>query len=63
MRPDLAHRADNRARFLREAQAAAAVEHLHIVPIFQVGEENGVPFIAMPFLKGEPLNVRLNTRW
>ena len=59
MRPEIAHREANRTRFLREAQAAAAVEHLNIIPIHQVGEENGVPFIAMPFLKGEPLNERL----
>ncbi|HVK13781.1 MAG TPA: protein kinase [Gemmataceae bacterium] len=47
------HRA--RARFLREARAAAAVEHDHIVPIFQVGEDRGVPYLAMPLLKGESL--------
>ena len=35
------------------------IEHDHIVPIFQVGEDNGVPYIVMPFLKGEPLDERL----
>jgi tRNA A-37 threonylcarbamoyl transferase component Bud32 len=59
MRPEIAAKAENRQRFLREAQAAATVEHDHIVPIFQVGEDNGVPFIAMPFLKGESLADRL----
>ena len=59
MKPEIAAKGIHRERFLREAQAAARVEHDHIVPIFQVGEENGVPFIAMPFLKGEPLDVRL----
>lgn len=48
-----------RERFLREARAAASIEHEHIVPIFQVGEDNHVPFLAMPLLKGEPLDVRL----
>src|SRR5262249_25025330 len=31
----------------------------HVVPIYQVGEENGVPFIAMPLLAGESLETRL----
>jgi serine/threonine protein kinase len=59
MLPSLAVSASARQRFLREAKTAAAVEHDHIVPIFQVGEDRGVPFIAMPFLQGEPLDVRL----
>ncbi len=59
MKPEVAAKAQNRQRFLREAQAAAKVEHPNIVPIYQIGEANGVPFIAMPFLKGEPLDARL----
>ena len=39
-------------RFLREAQAAAAIKHDHIVTIYQVGEDRGVPFLAMEFLEG-----------
>ncbi|OAI46810.1 hypothetical protein AYO44_10770 [Planctomycetaceae bacterium SCGC AG-212-F19] len=49
----------NRKRFLREAQAAAAIEHDNIVPIYQVGESQGVPFLAMQLLKGESLERRL----
>jgi serine/threonine protein kinase len=59
MLPALAASDSARLRFLREAKTAAAIEHDHIVPIFQVGEDHGVPFIAMPFLKGEPLDARL----
>ena len=59
MLPTLAASETARKRFLREAQTAAAIEHDHIVPIFQVGEDRGVPFIAMPLLKGEPLDRRL----
>ena len=51
-----------RARFLREARAAAAVEHDHIVPIFQVGEDRGIPYLAMPLLKGEALSARIKAR-
>jgi serine/threonine protein kinase len=48
-----------RQRFLREAKAAAAVNHDHVVTIYQVGEDRGVPFLAMEFLEGEPLDARL----
>jgi WD40 repeat protein/tRNA A-37 threonylcarbamoyl transferase component Bud32 len=59
MLPALAASETAKQRFVREAQTAAAIEHDHIVPIFQVGEDRGVPFIAMPLLKGEPLDQRL----
>jgi serine/threonine protein kinase len=59
MLPTLADSETARKRFLREAQTAAAIEHDHIVHIYQVGEDRGVPFIAMPLLKGEPLDRRL----
>jgi serine/threonine protein kinase len=59
MLPHVAHSALSRQRFLREARAAAAVEHDHIVAIHQVGEDRGVPFIVMPLLKGMSLDMRL----
>ncbi|HSP38807.1 MAG TPA: serine/threonine-protein kinase, partial [Frankiaceae bacterium] len=40
--------------------AIAALEHDHIVAIHQVGEDRGVPFLAMPLLKGESLQDRLD---
>ena len=59
MKPVLAASAEARQRFLREAQAAAAVEHDNVISIYQVGEEKGVPFLAMPLLRGESLEDRL----
>ena len=59
MRPRIASDDKARDRFLREARAAAKVEHDHIIPIYFIGEENGVPYIVMPFLKGESLDDRL----
>jgi len=59
MRPEAAQMANAKQRFLREARGTAAIEHDHIIPIFQVGEENGVPYLAMPLLRGEPLDERL----
>jgi serine/threonine protein kinase len=59
MLPALAATPAARQRFLREARAAANLAHDHIVPIFAVAEERGVPFLVMPFLKGETLDARL----
>jgi serine/threonine protein kinase len=59
MRPDVSGQANADERFLREARAAAAVHHDHIVTIFQVGRDGQVPFLAMEFLEGESLEDRL----
>jgi serine/threonine protein kinase/Leucine-rich repeat (LRR) protein len=59
MRPEVAADPQHRQRFLREARAAAKVEDDHIAPIYDVGEERGVPWLAMPFLKGESLDALL----
>jgi eukaryotic-like serine/threonine-protein kinase len=47
--------ADTRARFLREARAAAALEHPNVVGIYDVGEADGLPFIAMQLVEGRSL--------
>jgi serine/threonine protein kinase/CubicO group peptidase (beta-lactamase class C family) len=59
MNPSLAASPAGRRRFLLEARATAAIEHDHIVTIHQVGEDRGVPFFAMQFLRGESLDDRL----
>jgi serine/threonine protein kinase len=59
MRPSLAASAEFHRRFLREAWLAAAIEHEHIVTVYQVGEDRGVPFLAMQLLRGETLEDRL----
>jgi serine/threonine protein kinase len=59
MLPQFASNPRRKARFLREAHAQAAVEHEHVVAIFQVGEHDGVAFIAMPLLKGQTLSSAL----
>jgi Protein kinase domain/FHA domain len=46
-----------RERFVREARAVAAVDHPHIIPVYEAGEADGVPFIAMRFVAGGDLRV------
>jgi serine/threonine protein kinase/WD40 repeat protein len=43
-------------RFRREAKAAARLHHTNIVPVFGVGEHDGVHFYAMQFIAGEGLD-------
>lgn len=43
-------------RFLREAKAAGALSHPNIVTVYDVGEIDGYPYIAMELLDGEPLD-------
>ena len=59
MKPEAAAYEQGRLRFLRKARTAAAVEQDNVVAILQVGEDNGVPFLVMPLLKGESLEDRL----
>jgi serine/threonine protein kinase/tetratricopeptide (TPR) repeat protein len=59
IRPALAVDSSTRERFLREARAMAAVKHDHIATMYQVGEDRGIPYMAMEFLEGETLESRL----
>ncbi len=59
MKRSLSAGAEARRRFLREAQAVAALDHDHVVAIYQAGEDRGVLFLAMPLLRGETLADRL----
>ena len=46
-----------RKRFIREARAVAAVDHPHIIPVYEAGEAAGVLYIAMRFVAGDDLRV------
>jgi serine/threonine protein kinase len=47
------------AEYLREAKAAVAARHHHVVPVYEVGQFRGRPFLVMPRLSGETLEARL----
>jgi serine/threonine protein kinase len=57
--PTLIQGSQGAARFLREVRALAAIEHEHVVPIYEAGEEGGIEYLVMPLLKGESLAARL----
>ena len=58
--PSLAADEAFRQRFIRESRAAAAVDHPHIIPVFDAGEANGVLFIAMRFVRGRDVRTLLD---
>jgi WD40 repeat protein len=55
---------EERARFHREAEAVARLQHPHVVQIHEVGEHDGQPFFALEFLSGGSLDHQLaGTPW
>ena len=59
---ELAADPDRRSRLLREARAAATLNHPNITTVYDVGEEAGRDYIAQEFLEGRPLNEILAER-
>jgi serine/threonine protein kinase len=59
MAAQLATSASARKRFTREAQAAAAVSHDHVVTIHAVEEANGLPYLVMQYVSGMSVQQRL----
>ncbi|MEW1913238.1 serine/threonine-protein kinase [Kitasatospora sp. NPDC085895] len=58
--PDLARNDVFRERFARESKAAAAIDHPHIVPVYEAGEADGLLYIAMRYVRGRDLRLLLD---
>jgi tRNA A-37 threonylcarbamoyl transferase component Bud32 len=60
IRADLSREPELRQRFEREARTIAQLEHPAILPIYDVGEHNGVPFLVMRYVEGGSLSDRIS---
>ncbi len=58
--PELTADPERRLRFQREALATAALNHPNIAVIYEIGDHEGVPFIAMEFVEGKALRALLS---
>lgn len=59
--PDLARDTKAKPRFVREAQAAASLDHPSICTVYEIGGADGKLFIAMAYVQGETLRKKLSS--
>lgn len=53
---DMRMQRDFYLRFLREAEAVSKLEHANILPVYSYGEQDGLPYIVMPYMPGGTLS-------
>ena len=57
--PEVAHDADRMRRFVQEAKTASALSHPNVARVFEIGEADGVSFLAMEYIEGETLDAHI----
>ncbi len=57
---ELASKSDRMERFIREAKTAAALSHPNIAQVFEIGEHDGIHYIAMEFIDGVTLRDKIH---
>src|SRR4029434_3696698 len=55
LRGEAAISVESRKRFMQEARAASGLNHPHIITIYDIGQDDGVDFIAMEYVPGQSL--------
>ncbi|MDQ2855906.1 MAG: UvrD-helicase domain-containing protein [Acidobacteriota bacterium] len=62
LKPEFLSQQDRRRRFQQEAVAASALNHPHILTVYEVGEHEGKPYIAMEYVEGETLRQKIRAK-
>src|SRR4029079_265559 len=57
--PEYVSQQDRRRRFFQEARAASALNHPHILTIYEAGEDDGRPYIAMEYVEGDTIRQKI----
>ncbi|HUM01310.1 MAG TPA: protein kinase [Thermoanaerobaculia bacterium] len=60
---DAAHAHEARVRFEREAEILRGLLHVNVVAFYEIGEEDGTPYLAMEYLEGVPLTTFAARPW
>jgi DNA helicase-2/ATP-dependent DNA helicase PcrA len=62
LKPEFLSQQDRRRRFQQEAVAASTLNHPHILTVYEVGEHDGKPYIAMEYVEGETLRQKIRAK-